>query len=688
MTHANALETVRLEFRSEGDTRIALVTIDSPPVNAGSLQVRRDLLETFTSLGEDKDIAGVILTGANGNFVAGADIREFDASPLEPHLPDVIALIERRDVPVVAAIEGAALGGGYELALGCDYRLAAPSAVVGLPEVTLGLIPGAGATFKLPRLVGVATAIGLITSGRRVKAEGAARLGMVDAVEPGDLIAAAQRLIADGPKKRVLSDLPVPSDSDANIANAEQAALRKAAGAAAVAEAIEAVKTSATVDAETALAAERETSLRLRRGPQSQALRHLFLAERAAARPPEGATVRAVSKVGIAGAGRMGVGIALAFASRGFDVRLAEQSAEVLAAAEKALAEGAERMAKRGRVSSGGAVTERIYPGPLTHMANCDLVVEAITEDMDAKTMLFAELAEIVPRDTILASNTSYLDIDRLAAAVSSPQRVAGLHFFNPAHIMRLVEVVQADKTSPDVVATLLAVCRRLGKVPVIARVGEGFIGNRIFNAYRTQAEFLLEEGAYPEEIDRAMTDFGMAMGPFAVFDLAGLDVAWAMRKRLAPTRRPDARYVTIPDTLCEEGRLGRKTGKGWYDYASGNAMPDPHVRQVIDAASRQKGIERRLVPADAIRARLLAAMINEAAWTLAEGIAARASDIDLVLVNGYGFPALKGGLLHWAARQPREDIIASIRQMAEASGPGARIAPNLPEVLEAAEAV
>ena len=473
MNRPASLKTLRLEFLPEGGTgKVALVTIDSPPVNAGSIHVRRDLFDTFTVLTTEKDLAGVILTGANGNFVAGSDIREFDAPPVAPHLPEVIAVIEALSVPVVAAIEGAALGGGYELALGCDYRLAAPNAVVGLPEVTLGLVPGAGGTFRLPRLVGPATAIGLITSGRRVKAEEAVRLGMVDAVEDGDLIAAARRLIAGGLKKRIVRELPARSDSEADIDTAEEAALRKATGAIAVAEAIAAVKASLTAKVEEALASEREASLRLRRGPQSQALRHLFLAERAASRPPAGATARAISKVGVAGAGRMGVGIALAFASRGFSVRLAEQNAEVLAAADKALADSAKEMAKRGRVPSAEIVTNRISGGPLSEMADCDLVVEAITEDMSAKIALFAELAEIVPRETILASNTSYLDINQLAAAVSNSERVAGLHFFNPAHIMRLVEVVQAEKTSArrrrntprPLSQARKGVCRRTGR--------------------------------------------------------------------------------------------------------------------------------------------------------------------------------------------------------------------------------
>ncbi|WP_309085014.1 3-hydroxyacyl-CoA dehydrogenase NAD-binding domain-containing protein [Chelativorans sp.] len=664
--------------------KLATVTIDNPPVNAGSRQVREDLLGAFAALREEPSLSGVILTGANGNFVAGADIREFDAPPQAPHLPEVIAAIEALPTPVVAAIEGAALGGGYELALGCDARVATPRGVLGLPEVTLGLIPGAGGTQRLPRLVGIARAIELVTSGRRVKADEALRLGMLDAVTASDLLpAAVEHLMTMRGRKRVLIEASVPAEPADRIEAAEKEALAAAKGADAVPEAIAAVKFSAELPVEEALRRERERSLRLRVGPQAKALRHLFFAERAAARMPDGGEPRSVQRVGVVGAGRMGQGIALAFALRGLHVRLFESDPAAMERAIAALREEADKVAKRGRASSGEELMARISASALEEMADRDLVIEAITEDMAAKKSLFARVDGIVGRDAILASNTSYLDLNEMAAATTRPERFGGLHFFNPAHVMRLVEVIRTDKMAPETLATLLSVSKRLGKVAVVARVCEGFIGNRIFSAYRRQCEFLLEEGALPQDIDRAMVDFGMAMGPFAVFDLAGLDIAWATRKRLAPTRDPRARYVEIPDRLCEMGRFGRKTGKGWYDYtASPRGAPDAEVEAIILDASRRKGIKRRRIGDEEIRRRLLAAMVNEAALLLSEGIAERPGDVDLVLVNGYGFPALRGGPLHWASCQPRGQILADIDAMAEASGFGVERAGNLEEVL------
>ncbi|WEX08710.1 3-hydroxyacyl-CoA dehydrogenase NAD-binding domain-containing protein [Chelativorans sp. AA-79] len=688
MNTDESCKTVRVETRSDlAPGRIAVVTIDNPPVNAGSLQVRRDLLEVFARLRDDDGLAGVVLTGANGNFVAGSDIREFDAPPQAPHLPEVIAAIESLPVPVVAAIDGAALGGGYELALGCDARLATPRSIIGLPEVTLGLIPGAGGTQRLPRLVGIARAISLITSGRRVKAQEACLLGMIDAVAEGDVVdSALEHLKTMTGRKRVVRELAVASNDPEEIEAAEREALARAKGAAAVPEAIAAVKASAVLPAEKALYRERETSLRLRVGPQAKALRHLFFSERQAARPPEGAEPLRVSKVGVVGAGRMGQGIALAFMLRGFDVRLSESDPAVLESALAALRGEAEKAASRGRVHSADELMARLSPGGLEEMSDRDLVIEAITEDMAAKKALLARLDGIVRAEAVLASNTSYLDLDEMAAATSRPERVGGLHFFNPAHIMRLVEIVRTENIAPATLATLISICKRLGKVGVVARVGEGFIGNRIFSAYRRQCEFLLEEGCLPQDVDRAMVDFGMAMGPFAVFDLAGLDIAWATRKRLAPKRDPRMRYVEIPDILCNIGRFGRKTGKGWYDYsASSRGAPDPDVQAVIEAESERKGIERRAIGDDEIRNRLLAAIVNEAALVLAEGIAERAGDIDLVLVHGYGFPALAGGPLHWAARMPRDRILASVDAMAAESGFGAERAFNLLEVLDQA---
>ena len=680
--------TVHVERRKAATGDIALITIDFPPVNAGSTAMRAALLAALDGL-DTEGLSGVVLTGAGGNFVGGADIREFDAPAQEPHLPDVIAKLESLPVPVVAAIDGAALGGGYELALGCDARVASPRAMVGLPEVTLGLIPGAGGTLRLSRLVGEAKAIELVTSGRRVKAPEALKLGMIDRIADGDLIEAAiAHLEGLGEAKRILRDRPALAANAEEVAEAEQAARKKARGAVAVGEAVDAVRRAHTMPAAEALAAEREASLRLRRGPQSRALRHLFFAERAATRLPEGVEPTAIDTVGIVGGGRMGQGIALAFAQSGLTVRIAERDADLLKAAMGALADAAAGLAASGRIASADDLMARILPGHLEDMADCDLVVEAIIEDMDAKKALFTQLDGIIRDDAILATNTSYLDIDEIARATKLPARVAGLHFFNPANVMRLVEVIDAEATAPEVLTSLVALAKRIRKLPVVARVGEGFIGNRIFAAYRQQAEFLIEEGALPWEVDAAMEGFGFAMGLFKVYDLAGLDIAWARRKRLAPTRDPRARYVEIPDVLCEMGRFGRKTKTGWYDYATGKPVPDPEVERIIVDTATSRGVERRAFSGDEIVSRIMAAIVNEAALLLGEGIAARASDVDVVLVNGYGFPKLKGGPLHWAANEPRAAFIAAVDAMAEASGFGIERAANLEAVLGEAEAL
>ncbi|WP_417683771.1 3-hydroxyacyl-CoA dehydrogenase NAD-binding domain-containing protein [Roseibium sp.] len=682
---------VTVDYRRQPEgARVAIATIDFPPINAGSLVQRTAVLDCFLELARQEDLAGVVLTGAGGNFVGGADIREFDAPAQAPHLPDVIAAIEACPFPVVAAIDGAALGGGFELALGCDARVATRRAVVGLPEVTLGLIPGAGGTLRLSRLVDTVTTISLVTSGRRVKSTEALALGLVDELADADdlLDAAMAYLKSMNGVKRKLRDLPAKISPEEEFSAACREAVLRGRGANAVEEACEAIRKSATIDVDEALALEREVSLRLRREPQSRALRHLFFAEKAAMKMPEGATPRAVSTVGVVGAGRMGQGIVLAFAQRGFAVRLAEKEPEFLQRGLEAIAEAAVALEAKGRISSAAALTGRVIGGAISDMADCDLVVEAVFEDMEIKTALFAALEAVIAEDAVLATNTSYLDIDEMASGCRHPERVAGLHFFNPANVMRLVEVVRAKRTNVHILGTLLALSRKLGKVPVVAGVGDGFIGNRIFAAYRQQCEFLLEEGATPAEVDRAMREFGMPMGPFEVFDLAGLDIAWARRKRLAPGRDPKARYVEIADRLCEMERFGKRAGKGWYDYASGKAEPDPIVEALVIEASRTKGIERQDFSGEEIRHRLIAAMVNEACLLLGEGIAQRPSDVDVVLVHGYGFPKLKGGPLHFAAAQPRAEFLESVVRMADASGHGIEVAPNLASVLKEADAL
>ena len=448
-----------------------------------------------------------------------------------------------------------------------------------------------------------------------------------------------------------------------------------------IAAAIEAVKSAATLPFAEALATERAVFQRLRMSDEAAALRHLFFAERAAAKVDglEGIVPRAISRAGVVGAGTMGAGIAMSFADAKIPVTLVDQDETSVRRGMDAIRSFYERAAASGRITADDIASRmsRITPATaLEALRDCDLVVEAVFEDMDIKKDVLTRLDRILPGDAVLATNTSYLNLDGLAAATRRPDKVVGLHFFNPAQTMRLLEVVRGAATSRDTLATALDVAKRLRKLAVVARVGEGFIGNRIFAAYRRQCEFMLEEGAYPEEIDAALEQFGFAMGPFAVADMSGLDTAWRMRKRLAATRDPKERYSTIADTLCEEGRLGRKTGAGWYAYRQGerNGQPDPHVRAVIEEASRAKGLTRHAFTAQQICRRAVVTMVNEAALLLAEDIATRPSDIDVVMVNGYGFPKHWGGPLFWANRQDRTVILQELQNLAAASGHGFRV--------------
>jgi 3-hydroxyacyl-CoA dehydrogenase len=661
----------------ERDGAVAIITIDNPPVNAGSREVRQGLLDAIGTVSADESVRAAVIIGAGNTFVAGSDLREFGKPLEEPQLPAVIAAIEQCPKPLVAAIHGASLGGGYELALGCDARVASPGAIVGLPEVTLGMIPGAGGTQRLPRLVGVAAAIEIVCSGRRVRADEAARLGMIDHLIDGDLRGGAAAYALQVTKRR-LSEATLPADNADAVEKASAAALKAGRSRPHVVAAIAAVKAATSQPFGEALAHERAVFQRLRLGDEAAALRHLFFAERDAAKVPgvEGVAARAVEHVGVIGAGTMGVGIATCFVDAGYRVTLVEQDEAGAQRGLERIRDIQERSAKAGRVSAEEAqrrVTCVMPTSDLDTLADADLVVEAVFEDMKVKVDLLRKLDAIVGDDAILASNTSYLDLDEMAAAVRRPGNVVGLHFFSPAHVMRLLEIVRGEKTSAQTIATAIAIGRKLRKLAVVARVGEGFIGNRIYAAYRRQCEFMLEEGAYPEQIDAALTDFGFAMGPFAVSDMAGLDIAWKMRQRLAATRDPRSRYVELADQLCEQGRLGQKTGAGWYRYTAGErkGAPDPEVRAMIGAASAAKGIARRAFTPDAIVRRALITMVNEAALLLEEGIALRASDVDLVMVNGYGFPNYEGGPLFWATRQDRARLLADLNELANVSGFG-----------------
>jgi 3-hydroxyacyl-CoA dehydrogenase len=642
---------------------VLLIEIDHAPVNALSTDVRKGLMAAIAHGEATGEIAAMVVTGAGNIFIGGADIREFGAPPAEPVLPAVLAAIENAGKPVVAAINGAALGGGFEVALAAHCRIAGPSATLALPEVKLGIIPGAGGTQRLPRLIGIPAAIDMIATGRTAPAPEALKLGIIDRIESGDLRAAAieeaRSLVGTSLRRSGAIDV-APATLEAVDAVASKA-LARARGQTAPREAVRLVRLSGERPFADALAEERRTFLALRDSDQAAALRHVFFAERAAAKVPglEDVKPRKVETIGVVGLGLMGSGIVTCALDAGYSVIGVEQTEDAAAKGRERIEGLLDRVLQSARIDAAGKADRlrRLATNAEMHSLNAaDLVIEAVFDDLAVKTELFVRLDGVVRPDAILATNTSYLDPDAIATATTRPERVLGLHFFSPANVMRLLEVVRCARTAPDVLATGLAVAKRLRKLPIVCGVTEGFIGNRIFSAYRREAEFLLEDGALPQQVDAAMEAYGFAMGPFAVFDLAGLEIAWARRKRQAATRDPKARYVDIADHLCETGRLGMKTGRGWYRYRDGKREVDPEVTALIEQRRAAKGLISRSISDDEIRQRLLAAMAAEGAALLSEGIAARASDIDLVMINGYGFPAHKGGPMFAAgqAKGPR----------------------------------
>ncbi|RKR68367.1 3-hydroxyacyl-CoA dehydrogenase [Acidovorax sp. 94] len=674
-THSTA------QVRLERDGEVAIIWIDNPPINAGSAAVRAGLLKAIDEVVRDERIVAAVLIGAGTTFIAGSDIREFGQPLAEPQLPTVIAAIEACPKPFVAALHGAALGGGFELALGCDARISAPETVVGLPEVTLGIIPGAGGTQRLPRLVGVPRAIAMVCSGERVKSAAALTAGLVDQIAAGDLCAAAvahARNLA-GRKQRV-RELAVPASETQAVADAAAAALKAGKNRPAVVAAIESIRASALQDFDTALAGERAAFQQLRTSREASALRHQFFAERESAKHPElvGAAPRAVQTLAVIGAGTMGTGIAIAALDAGYDVRLLEQDGAALDRGGTRIREHYAARVRAGKMAPDVAQSRQDRLHTSLHwndIAEADLVIEAVFDDLDVKREVFARIDGLARPGAVLASNTSYLDLDAIAAATSRPQDVIGLHFFSPANVMRLMEVVRGEATAPDALATGLAVAKKLGKLPLLTGNAFGFVGNRLYAAYRRQCEFLIEEGAWPEQVDDALQRFGFAMGPFAVADLSGLDIAWRMRQAQSGTRDPAARYVHIADQLCEAGRLGRKTGAGYYRYAEGGKpMVDEAVHVLIEQARADKGITPRAIADEEIVRRILLALANEAALLLAEGVAAHATDVDLALVNGYGFPRWEGGVVFWARERGEVALSADFAWLAEINGPGSRI--------------
>lgn len=676
---------VRIEV-SDG---IAFVIIDNPPVNATSQPVRAGLLAAIAKVQTDAAVAAAVIAGEGRAFVAGADIREFGKPVVAPALLEVCNAIEACDKPVVAAIHGVALGGGFELALSCHARVVTKDARVGLPEVKLGLIPGAGGTQRLPRLIGMIAALDLITSGTQLRAEQAVKLGIADRMADGHGRAAAAALARDllGKPLRRSGALAVPAFDAAALDAAILNVAKKARGQISPVKAAEAVRLAATLPLDEGLKRERASFLELVGGSQSRALRHVFFAEREVLRVPglDGVAPRPVANAGVIGAGTMGAGIAVALADAGIPVTVVETDATAVAAGRGRVQATYDRMLKSGRIAAperDARLARIAFTEDFAALAAPDLIVEAVFEDLAVKQNVFRRLGSVAKPGAVLASNTSYLDIDPIAAESARAGDVIGLHFFAPANVMRLVEIIRGADSKPDALATGLALAKRLGKIPVVCGICDGFVGNRILVAYRSQAEFALESGALPQEVDAAFEAFGFPMGPFAVSDLSGLDIAWARRKRLAATRDPRVRYPSrVADRLCELGRFGQKTGAGWYRYDSGKRSVDPIVGRVIEQVSAELGLARKPVNAEALQRRIRAAMVNEGAKILAEGIAARALDIDMVMIHGYGYPAWRGGPMFEADEIGLTTILADVRAMASEAGVGWEPAPLLLEL-------
>jgi 3-hydroxyacyl-CoA dehydrogenase len=670
--------------RIENLGNVALILIDNPPVNASSQAVRQGLSDAVAAVNADPSAEAVVIACEGRTFVAGADIKEFGKPPLTPSLPDVLNIVEASAKPVVAAIHGTALGGGFELALACHARVMDAKAVVGLPEVKLGLIPGAGGTQRLPRLIGMRNAIDLASSGRQVKAEEALAFGIADAIAAGDLresaVALARSLIGR-PIRRLSEAATAPFDR-AEIDAAVAGVAQKSRGQASPLVAAQTALLAAELPFTEGMARERRAFIACLMSDQSKAMRYAFAAEREAPRAPqlEGVAPQPVARVGVIGAGTMGAGIAVAFADAGFRVHVVETSAAAVEAGAKRIAAPWDRQLKSGRLAAAQYEARKASVAVdenFAALASCDLVVEAAFEDMAVKQDIFKRLGAIAKPGAVLATNTSYLDVGAIGEASGRPGDVIGLHFFSPANIMRLVEVVESPTSARDAVATGVAVAKKLGKIAVVCGVCDGFIGNRILAHWRPIVDMMVEDGAAPEDIDAALEEFGFAMGPYAVGDLAGLDIGWARRKRLAPTLNPNVRYAaTIADELCARGRFGQKTGAGWYSYAGGKKSVDPAVTEIIEKVRAQKHREPRSFSRDMIQRLVRAAIVNEGAKVLSDGIARRALDIDVVFIHGYGYPAWRGGPMFEADAIGLAKVLADIEEAHAFAGAGYEPAP------------
>ncbi|MBM3554139.1 MAG: 3-hydroxyacyl-CoA dehydrogenase [Alphaproteobacteria bacterium] len=662
--------------------RVGVITVDNPPVNALSNAVRLGLRNCLLRAQAENAVKAIVVIGAGRTFIAGADIREF-GRPRDPNSPDlneVNALFEESPKLTIAAIHGTALGGGYEICLSCHYRVIAKSGQVGLPEVKLGILPGAGGTQRLPRVIGAAPALKIMITGDPVRADAALKLGMVDEVVEGDLLDAAcayaETLIDQGAKPRRLSRergrLGSVAEVEAAIATYKKENARALRGLFAPFRIMDSVKAAAELPFDKSLPRERELFAECLASPQSRALRHIFFAEREVAKLPDipkDQVTRKIKTAAILGFGTMGGGIAMNFLNAGIPVKVSEMSREAYDKGFGIVKGNYARTVAGGRLTQ-AEMDKRLgllsYAEKLESIGDADIVIEAVFEEMGLKKETFRKLDKVMKKGAILATNTSTLDVNVIAAETSRPEDVIGLHFFSPANVMRLLEIVRAKKTAKDVVATSLELAKTIRKVGVVVGVCDGFVGNRMLHRYGGEAAQLIDEGAFPQDVDKALYEFGLAMGPFAMGDLAGLDVSWRIRKG---RRAADPTYPQDPvvaDELCELGRFGQKTGAGWYKYEKGDRTPhaDPAVDDLIRKRSARLGIQRRNdIAAEEIVERCMYPLVNEGCKILEEGIALRALDIDVIYVNGYGFPVSRGGPMAWAEEVGLPKVLKRIEE-------------------------
>jgi 3-hydroxyacyl-CoA dehydrogenase len=659
---------------------IGVISVDNPPVNALSQAVRQGLLDAIRVAQDDASQA-ILIHCAGRTFFAGADITEFGGPPLEPRLPDLLDEIEASAKLVVAALHGTALGGGFETALASHYRIALKSGKVGLPEVKLGLLPGAGGTQRVPRLTSIEASLDLILGGTPVSAKRACELGLLDKVVDDGLydeaLSYSKQLLAEAAPLRRTSELDAAT-ADKDLFDGYRSNLAKRArNLTAPLRIVDCVEAATTLPYDEGRQRERELFLECMQDPQSKALQYMFFAEREAGKIvglPRDTQKRDIQTVGVIGSGTMGGGIAMSFANAGFPVVLIDINDDALKRGLSIVDKNYAGSVKRGKLDEDKAAACRaLITGATDYaaLANVDLVIEAVFEDPDLKKDIFAQLDSTCKPGAILATNTSYQDVDAIAAATSRPEDVIGMHFFSPAHIMKLLEVVRGQKSSDDALATVMALSKRIRKVAVVSGVCYGFIGNRMLQGYFREAQLCLVEGGLPESVDAAMYDWGMAMGPISVGDLAGLDVGYKARQALPENEKGDPRAYRVPDVLVEMGRLGQKSGAGFYQYDADTRRKasDPAVTEVIEQAARDLGIERRAIEVDEIIDRNIYALVNEGFRILEEGIAQRPSDIDVVYVYGYGFPAWRGGPMHYADSVGLDVVLARINEFRDRFG-------------------